>query len=182
MCVSIPKTYMADLVLYVGYDRRDSSRSRFCPGSRLALEVIDDRGMQERVTVQSIDALRESMPALPDWLRGTPTLVCRGTRKAMRGTAAVDHLRSLPGEEGDEESAQGGGKGGGGKGGAGSAEHGLDGMVVASERAFLGAESNFEPIGGGEEEDASKYDDSRKVTENDLQRLIERRKASVPPA
>lgn len=166
-------------VLYVGYDRRDATMSRFCPGSRHALELIDEASMHDRVTVQSVDALRETMPALPAWLRGTPTLVSRATRKAMRGSAAIEHLRALPGALAERRGAASSAGGGEGELASSSSAHGLDGMVAPGEAVHLGAESNFEPLA---QEDASKYDDSRKVTDADLQRLLERRKASVPPA
>lgn len=161
---------MADYVLYVGYDRRDGTR--FCPGSRKAIELVDEAGAQDRVTVQSIDALRESVSALPPWLNGTPTLVCRTTKKAMRGSAVLEHLRHELVEKRPAEEAQGGTQGT--QGG-----HSMDGMVAPGEAAHLGLESNFEPL---VKDDPDKYDDSRKVTEGDLQRLLERRKATIPPA
>lgn len=154
---------MADYVLYVGYDRTDPTRTRFCRGSRRAIELVDALGKQESVTIQSVDALRESMPTLPPWLRGTPTLVSRETRQAMSGQAAIDHLEALGQPAAAEEEAQ--------------AEHGMDGMVASSEKMHLGFESNFEPLVS---EDPAKYDDSRKVTDADLQALLERRKAVVP--
>lgn len=161
---------MADYVLYVGYDRRD--RTRFCPGSRKAIEIVDESGAHEMVTVQSIDALRESVVTLPAWLNGTPTLVCRTTKKAMRGSAALEHLRhellqKRPAADASAPNARATG------------EHGMDGMVAGSEAAHLGLEANFEPL---VQDDPSKYDDSRKVTDNDLQQLLERRKATIPPA
>lgn len=159
----------ADFVLYVGYDRSDATASRFCPGSRRAIELIDQAGLQDRVTVQSVDALRESMSALPPWLKGTPTLVCRETRKAMRGTAALEHLSELASKAGEE----------GHGGGEASASHGLDGMVAPGEAMHLGTEANFEPLA---KDDPDKYDDSRKVTEDDIQRMLERRRAAVPSA
>ena len=166
-----------EYVLYVGYDRADPTRSRFCPGSRRAIEIIDNEDLPARVTVQSVDALRETMATLPDWLRGTPTLVSRKSRTAMRGTAAIEHLQEVARSRGAAGDRTDGGDRMDG-GGSGPAAHSLDGMVAAGEMAFLGAESNFEPL---QEDDPSKYDDSRKVTDNDLQRLLERRKASVPP-
>ena len=154
---------MADHVLYVGYDRSDATR--FCPGSRRAIELVDEAEAQDRVTVQSVDALRQSMTTLPAWLKGTPTLVCKSSKKAMRGTAALEYLRN----ELVVRHADAGGA---------TSEHGLDGMVAPGEAAHLGLESNFEPLTNDE---PSKYDDSRKVTDGDLQRLLERRKASIPP-
>jgi len=148
---------MGDYVLYVGYDRSDRTRTRFCPGSRRAIELVDEANMQDQITVQSVDALRESMP-LPEWLKGTPTLVSKESRKAMRGTAAIEHLQSLAVKQPQP------------------AAHSMDGMIAPGESLHLGAESNFEPL----QEDPSKYDDSRKVTDADLQQLIERRRAAVP--
>lgn len=156
LCIVFFATCMGmQFVLYVGYDRSDPSRTRFCPGSRRAIELIDGSGLQDKVTVQSIDALRESMP-LPEWLKGTPTLVCKESRKAMRGTAAIEHLRSLTVTQ--------------------PPAHSMDGMIAPGESLHLGSESNFEPI----QDDPSKYDDSRKISDSDLQQLIERRRAVVP--
>lgn len=155
-----------DYVLYVGYDRRDATKTRFCPGSRRAIELVDEAGAQDRVMVQSVDALRESVQKLPTWLNGTPTLVCRSTKKAMRGTVALEYLQSQLVETSIEpvhaESA-----------------HGLDGMVSSSEAMHLGIESNFEPL---TQDDPKKYEDSKKVSEDDLQRMLERRKAIIPPS
>lgn len=156
---------MGEYVLYVGYDRSD--RSRFCHGSRRAIEIVDRAGVQDRVTVQSVDALRESMGALPTWLSGTPTLVSRATRKAMRGTAAVEHLQELVASGAEE----------GGEAAAAPGE--IQGLVAAGEAMHLGTEQNFEPL---PKDDPDKYDDSRKITDADLQRLLDRRKATVPPA
>lgn len=176
VCVAMVK-HAEEYVLYVGYDRQDRSRSRFCPGSRRAIEIVDQADIQDRVTVQSVDALRESMPTLPEWLKGTPTLVSRTSRKAMRGTAAIEHLMELTtaatsttdaAHASNTDSFQNGG-----------AAHSMDGMIVPGEMAHLGVESNFDPIN---HEDMSRYDDSKKVTDSDLQELLDRRKTSIPPA
>ena len=159
---------MTQYVLYVAYDRADVTRSRFCPGSRRAIELVDEANQQDQVTVQSVDVLRRSVPTLPEWLRGTPTLVCRETRKAMRGTAALDHLRSMRQKHHESQSNT-----------RDSAEQeAVEGLVTAREMPHLERESNFEPL---VKDDPSKYDESKKITDADLQRLIDRRKAGIPP-
>ena len=158
---------MADYVLYVGIDRNDKTRSRFCPGSRRAIEVIDDANMQDKVTIQSVDTLRENMPNLPEWLKGTPTLVDRASRHAMRGTAAIEHLRNF---ENKKHRA--------GVPSSSTTSHSMDGMVAPGEQLHLGAEANFEPI----KEDMSKYSNDSKVSDDDLHSLLQRRQASIPPA
>lgn len=151
-----------EYVLYIGNDRSDATK--FCPGSRQALDIVDKKGLHEEIVVQSVDALRQSVAQLPVWLKGTPTLVSRTTRKAMTGTAAIEHLRRLAAKPTNETPSV--------------TEHNMDGMIAATESLHLGAESNFEPL---QVDDAFKYDESRKVTEDDLQKLLERRKATTVP-
>lgn len=150
---------MSEYVLYVGQDKR--APQQFCPGSRQALAAIDDGGLQERVTVQSVEALSGST-ALPAWLTGTPTLVSQETRRAMRGRSAVEHLRKL-GSERHEQTPT------------------LEtmGMTLSNDARHLGLDSNFERAGA--EDDMSRYTNTAKITDSDLNRYVEQRKASIPP-
>ena len=112
-----------DYVLYVGYDVRDATR--FCPGSRRAIELIDEAGAQERVTVQSVDALRKSMTALPEWTKGHHAGLPADTEgHEARGAGA-------PGDELTQKASQF----------AGHRRARLDGMAPG-EAMHLGAEAN----------------------------------------
>ena len=153
---------MSTFVLYVAYDRTDTTHSRFCPGSRRAIEIIDNAGLQDVVMIQSVDVLREKVATLPTWLQGTPTLVDRQSKRAMRGSAALSHLQALASPQVDPA--------------VDSATPNMTGMVAPNEAMHLGTESNFEPI----QEDPQRYNDSAKVSDSDLQKLIERRKANIP--
>ena len=142
----------AEYILYVGHDARNPTV--FCPGSRQALSLIDENDLQDVVTVQSVERLRENL-TLPSWLSGTPTLVIRSKRQALRGSSAVDHLRTMGAKEESSGDAWG--------------------MVAPGEAMHLGSERNFEPT----QEDSSKYTSESKVTEGDLQAFIARRQATV---
>lgn len=184
----------ADLVLYVGLDRTDASGTRFCAGSRGALAIVEGcDALRSRLTVQSVEALRDAMVALPEWLRGTPTLVSRASRQAMRGSAAIRHLEALARHEETQRSADERSKtkemrksdplmaafvsldDGESDGGAAM------GVTSASDRMHLGAgdggEGNdqFTPISAIQEEEAL----GGKITDEDVQRALERRKS--PP-
>ena len=84
-----------------------------------------------------------------------------------RPVGCTTKWKEKAGKVAEEADAPGGGR-----------EATMEGMIAPGESMHLGAESNFEP----EPEDASKYDDSRKITEDDVQRLLDRRQASVPAA
>ena len=145
-----------DYILYVGLDARD--KTLFCPGSRRAIAIVDEGGL--RVLVQSVDAVRRRKPPVPKWLCGTPTLVSRAERRALRGTAAIEHLEELMTRRRKSDA---------------EANAEVRGMIAPGESIFLGGETNFEPLVG---EDAAKYDESRgKITEADVQRALDRRAA-----
>ena len=81
-----------DYILYIGQDKRDETR--FCAGSRAALEAIDQAKAENLVSVQSVDRLALNT-TLPDWLDGTPMIVCRKSRRAYKGTECVNFIRSM---------------------------------------------------------------------------------------
>lgn len=151
-----------EYILYIGQDRTDTTK--FCPGSRQALSILEGAADQAGVSVQNVERLREKIGTLPDWLTGTPTLISKSTKKAMRGQSALDHLKQVVlGQSKQSE-----------KGGTGSED--AWGLTSPHESLHLGMESNFEGGGG---DDSSKYTDDRKVTEDDIQKLIERRKMNA---
>ena len=154
-----------ELVLYVGQDRDDPNK--FCKGSRQALVAIDEAGgLESLVTVQSINALRETMVQLPTWLKGTPTLVLRRERRALRGRAAVDYLRELQASRTQSTTSQG-------KKNDGDAVA----LTPSFQRLHLAPESNFES--GTAHEDTDKYTRNDHITEQDIEKLIERRRSVV---
>ena len=148
-----------EYILYIGQDRIDPTR--FCPGSRKALGVLEGAADDVGVSVQNVHRLREKLGTLPAWLTGTPTLISKSTKKAMRGTSAIEHLEGVVAGQAKEA-----------EGGAGD----VWGLTAPNEALHLGVESNYE---GGAPDDPSKYSDDRKVTEDDVQKLIERRKMNA---
>ncbi len=77
-------------VLYIAQDHRDSSR--FCAGSRVAMEYVEDLGGE--ILVQNVDVLQRKA-ALPEWLSGTPCLVDQTKKVAFKGTEAINRLREI---------------------------------------------------------------------------------------
>ena len=157
---------MTSYVLYIGCDKRD--KNVFCPGSKSALAVIDAAELNDQVNIQSIDWLR-STTKLPSWLDGTPILVDKQSKKAFRGSRCVEFLEKL-GEEGGASSRKSE------EDNSGLPKDEFMGMVAPGEQIFVNTESNFEPI----KEDTSRYEDSGKITDADLQNFLERRNAAIP--
>lgn len=81
-------------VLYVGRDKHRPAD--FCPGSLVCLSIVEKIQQSDiDVQVQDCTILKQSQQ-LPDWLNGTPILVCRGEDlDPQRGRAAVDALLEL---------------------------------------------------------------------------------------
>jgi hypothetical protein len=161
-----------EYILYVGHDSRDGSR--FCRGSQHALAALDAApdALSRDVNVQTVERLHEKVGRLPEWLTGTPTLVCKQTRKAYRGTRAVDMLEALVtggGARGEPDAERDDRR---------DATGSEDGRLVGMS-ARVSQESNFE---ADPNEDMSKYTNSSKVTESDLQRAIARRRAAASAA
>ena len=164
----------SEYILYVGQDAHDGTR--FCPGSRRALRVLDDAPgeLSQTVNVQTVERLREWVERLPVWLTGTPTLVCKQSRKAYRGARAIGALKALATAGDDEVDRQQQTVGAGD--GRGDGE--LLGMMPSGVGGeYLGHESNYEGHG---DDDTSKYTNAGKVTESDLQGALARRRAAVP--
>ena len=151
-----------EYVLYVAYDQSDATRSQFCPGSRRAIELTETVPEGVSVHVQSVDVLRQTGVPLPTFLVGTPTRVSRETRRAMRGTAAIDHLRQLIASSETQAAAP--------------APNVIDGLTSPHEEMHLGGAGNFEPL---TRDDPEKYTNARKVTDEDVQRMLDRRKATI---
>lgn len=81
-------------ILYVGNDARGGGRD-FCRGSRACLAALDNLELDNMVTVQDCDSLRDEGVAFPDWLVGTPILIDRNTMTRYAGTDAVVQLTSI---------------------------------------------------------------------------------------
>ena len=153
-----------EYVLYVGSDRSDMTR--FCRGSRAAVAIIDSGGIEECVSVQSVQLLKQKNGTLPVWLVGTPTLVCRSTKKAFRGQKVIDELQRAVAEKQSQKKESESGGGGGGEDGWG--------MTLASDAQHIGIESNWETVPDA----PGRYDD-KKITDNDVQQYMERRKQAM---
>lgn len=82
----------APYILYIAPDVHDASR--FCPGSRAAVDLMEERAM-DGVLVQNVQVLRQRGAKLPPWLSGTPTLVDKAQSVAFKGTQAVRRLQEL---------------------------------------------------------------------------------------
>ena len=173
-------------VLYVGSDKRDSSQ--YCPGGRQAIKTIDNAGLSSFVLVQTVDAVKKNMDGkLPDWLSATPTLVCRSSRRAMRGKAVITYLSKLAAKVGKRVHAEVGQRDdhhgvyaeeGGGVNGGGDENHEEPlGILGGPEARFLKPESNFEAPADFVD-NVGKYSDERKITDTDLEALIARRGGS----
>lgn len=155
----------AQYILYVGQDVND--KKRFCVGSREALRLIDSHNLNDIVTIQSVHVLREKLGTLPPWLTGTPTLVSRSTRSACKGSKVIEQLRQIT-EVATQQNAT-----------TPTATDEVFGMTVTNEKYHLDQESNLEL--SGDRDDPSKYDDSKKITDADVQRFVDSRKAMIPP-
>lgn len=139
-------------VLYVAQDHSDPSL--FCQGSRQAVRLIES--MKEDVNIQNLDVLLEKGVSIPEWLRGSPTLVDMNSKNSYEGSECLEYLTSLV-------------EGGGGGGGADDFE-GLsaDGGHVSFEQHEPSQSQGAETIGEG------------KITEADLERYMQLRNQGQP--
>ena len=154
MAADAESTAWSRYVLYVAHSHEEPDR--LCTGSRKAMKLMEP--VKEDVLVQSIDVLQEKGVALPDWLQGTPTLVDTSDKSAYSGTQALDHLKELAG---------------GGK--------------VATLDEMEGVAPNGRIDVGFEHEHSMDSDvdadlgDGGKITEEDVQRYMQRRNQGAPP-
>ena len=161
-------------VLYVASDASDSTI--FDPGSRKMISLINP--IKEDVHVQSVDVLFEKglLDEVPSWLQGTPTLVCTSTRLAYTGSEAIRKMEEelnggkarREGEDHADESV------------AGGEAPGLLGAPPSGERFDVGWDEGGVGVGGGEADAAKVITEDRKVTEEDVQRFMAQRQASMP--
>lgn len=79
-------------VLYVGKLKSDSE---FSHGSALCMRIVEANNLQRFVVVQDCNALRARGVEFPDWLRGVPTLIERGTMMSFAGSEAVIKLATV---------------------------------------------------------------------------------------
>lgn len=84
---------MDQWILYVAKCKSDPER--YCNGSLVCLRLIDSLSLDAAVTVQDADVLRQGTIPLPDWLVGTPTIVCTNTYRVLRGTDAIERIASI---------------------------------------------------------------------------------------
>lgn len=143
-------------VLYVAQDLFD--HSIFDKGSRECLKVIPEH-MKEEVLVQSCEQLISKHIPIPEWLVGTPTLICLESKQCYRGSEAVEKMRTL--DKKDEASK--------------SLDE-MEGMTARGER-LLFSEENFDSGPMSNEQD-SRYQKDGKVSEEDLFAYMEQRKKS----
>lgn len=80
-------------ILYIAHDKVD--RSRFCPGSRQAVQLIREANLDAEILIQNVEVLKRRAKSLPTWLTGTPSLVDSNESLVFRGTQALSRLREL---------------------------------------------------------------------------------------
>lgn len=90
----------AQWVLYIAQSKEDEAV--FDRGSRMAVGILEDAELGDKVLVQNVEILRRRKVQLPDWLLGTPTLVSRSDSLCFRGSDAVRRLRELVDEAATE--------------------------------------------------------------------------------
>jgi len=147
-------------VLYIGQDFSDPAI--FCPGSRQAMKLIEP--IKEDVSVQSIDVLLEKGVELPSWLTGTPTLVATDSRMAYIGSECIDELkRAVNGGKQSEQART------------------YDDMLGAPASGARFEQAEFEMDTSQSQMQANGLMDKEgKVTDEDVQRYMNSRNASMP--
>lgn len=191
---------MATHVLYVASDK--SNPSQMCTGSSQCISIAKHPSLKQIVLIQNVDILRRKQP-LPTWLNGTPILIDRSTNQIIKGSPAIDTLKELQRQISSQDSeifVEVHDK-------PGPSSSARDERVENSgkrDESKLSAPGNkgpsvelpnIETMGYAHEEDSAASDlfsidteaarasesaRSEKVTEEDLQRLIEAREKSIP--
>ena len=77
----------SDFVLYVASCKRTGEKR--CKGSKECIRLLSSSNMD--VFVQDIAKLED----VPSWLAGSPTLVCRRSKKAYTGQKAIDYIKNF---------------------------------------------------------------------------------------
>jgi hypothetical protein len=182
-------------ILYVGRDK--AVPVQFCAGSLVCLSLVEK--INERVEVQDCSILRMSQK-MPEWLNGTPIYVDQRIGQPARGTEAVRELQNLLRQE-DELNRE--------KNNVPQRPHSMQTLPPVHTRQPSSSQENphrtegrdvahgtgtdlFVNNGDGydglEPQDATANGSSSnapirqdKVTEDDLQRYMEQRKATEPP-
>lgn len=195
---------MASHVLYVASDRLNPSQ--MCRGSSKCMSIAKHPSLKQSVLIQNVDILRKKQP-IPPWLNGTPVLIDRTTSQIIKGSPAIDTLKEMlqqVSSQNNEIYVEVTGE-------AASPVSRDERLENSSRRdnlqASLSASNNkgptvdlpnIETMGYAHEEDgppadlftidseaakaASESGRSDKVTEEDIQRLIEARERSIPSA
>ena len=145
-------------VLYIGEDANDPNV--FCPGSRKAMSLIEP--IKEDVLVQKVETLLEKDIELPTWLTGTPTCVDTQTKLCYTGTEAISQLQEITQPARDKRSI------------------GFDDMQgVSADGQILEFEQDSAFAAPLQARDDVVQ--SGKVTEEEVQKYIAARNASIPP-
>lgn len=96
-------------ILYVSRDKRD--KRRFDAGSAVCMRIIEEKGLQNKVAIQDIQVMKQRNVSLPSFLEGTPTLVHRVEYTSYTGSDVVfklfegmapNHFRPPPGQQAQE--------------------------------------------------------------------------------
>jgi hypothetical protein len=75
------------------------------------MRLIDTFDLEKVITIQDTDVLRRDAAQLPEWLSGTPTLICRTTFRVFKGIDAIEHVATLAVEHSsDTRASRGGGE------------------------------------------------------------------------
>lgn len=151
-------------VLYIAQDARDASR--FCPGSRQAVALVEQQELDNSVLIQNVAVLQKKDVKLPDWLTGTPSLVDTRSSLLFRGTEAVQRLKDIKSEEEEplddsvEDTQQ--------------PEEAVQGMIAPGQRFLVDDEGRGDTQMGIEPEPSAEGGTSRdgNVTDNDLAAYI----------
>ena len=195
---------MASHVLYVASDK--SNPSQMCRGSSQCISIAKHPSLKQNVLIQNVDILRNKQP-LPRWLNGTPVLVDRTTSQIIKGSPVIDTLKELlhqVSSQNNEIYVEVTSK----EGSSGSRDERLDNSnkrddlqpslpISGNNKGPNVHLPNVDTMGYAHEEDGASPDlfsidkeaaiasssaRDEKVTEEDIQRLIEARERSIPSA
>jgi hypothetical protein len=169
-----------------------------CRGSSQCISIAKHPSLKQSVLIQNVDILRRKQP-LPSWLNGTPILIDRTTNQIIKGSPAIDTLKDLQRQVSSQESEifvevhdQ-----------SSVRDERIENLGKRDELKQSAPSGrgpsvdlpNVETMGYAHEEDgppsdlfsidteaarASESARGEKVTEEDLQRLIEAREKSIP--
>lgn len=97
---------MSKCILYVARDK--TTKSRYCRGSLVCMRLIDTFELDPIITIQDTDVLHRDAARIPEWLAGTPTLICRTSFRVFKGIDAIEHVATIAVERSPIARAAGG--------------------------------------------------------------------------